>query len=299
MTGFGPLFQLQVKGFLCPCLERSENKNARQAVAAINGACKRILWHRQPSSQRKSAGFSLSFTGFFQRSSIQQQQQQQATDTDGNDAEVMELVGPSTCLAKLILRDSGGDRHQPELFLDPIFNADTKNDDNRGTFNNNQNSISKLNIKLRRVDTVRLDEETGQIVLLAKKSSGQPTAKELLRFTVLQPMSEQNHDWDDSNSRETIPATSDARNLLMHHFMVIVEWERLRRAEIYDWDDDDDDENQLNFIQARAQKAAHFAKREIEMKQTKKSREERKAKLIAESGGLKYTAIAMANMQST
>lgn len=44
-----------------------------------------------------------------------------------------------------------------------------------------------------------------------------------------------------------------------------------------------------------AQKMKHFAQREIELKKMKRERDERKAKYVKESGGLKYTAIAMAN----
>ena len=44
-----------------------------------------------------------------------------------------------------------------------------------------------------------------------------------------------------------------------------------------------------------AQKIKHFAQREIEMQRTKKERENRKARYVKEAGGLKYTAIAMAN----
>jgi hypothetical protein len=47
----------------------------------------------------------------------------------------------------------------------------------------------------------------------------------------------------------------------------------------------------------RAQKAAHFCQREIELKRLKGEREKRKAKYIAMSGGLKYTALAMANRE--
>lgn len=42
----------------------------------------------------------------------------------------------------------------------------------------------------------------------------------------------------------------------------------------------------------------HFAERELEMKKMKKDRENRKAKYVKEAGGLKYTAIAMANRAS-
>ena len=44
-----------------------------------------------------------------------------------------------------------------------------------------------------------------------------------------------------------------------------------------------------------AQSIKHFAQREIELQKMKKERENRKAKYVKEAGGLKYTAIAMAN----
>ena len=48
-------------------------------------------------------------------------------------------------------------------------------------------------------------------------------------------------------------------------------------------------------LSREAQKMKHFAKREIELQKIKKERENRKAKYVKEAGGLKYTAIAMAN----
>ncbi len=87
--------------------------------------------------------------------------------------------------------------------------------------------------------------------------------------------------------------------MVVHHLMVLSEWERQRRASLKAVDayesDDDDEEDVPNFLTRRAQKATHFARREIELQQTKRDREKRKSKLIQETGGLKYTALAMAN----
>jgi len=55
------------------------------------------------------------------------------------------------------------------------------------------------------------------------------------------------------------------------------------------------DDNDPTGLKARAKRAAHFTKREIELKQHKQEREKRKEKYLKGSGGLKYTAIAMAN----
>ena len=51
----------------------------------------------------------------------------------------------------------------------------------------------------------------------------------------------------------------------------------------------------LSFSVYLAQKLKHFAQREMELQKLKKERESRKAKYVNEAGGLKYTAIAMAN----
>jgi hypothetical protein len=140
----------------------------------------------------------------------------------------------------------------------------------------------QLSIKLGRIDKVILGED-GELVLLAKPIRSNPKPKELLRFLLL----------DDAH----LPAKDEVRNICQHHLAVLVEWERQRRFELDDlYDEEDDEENQPNFLQARANKAAHFAKREVEMQQTRREREQRKAKFS--SAGLKYTALAMANQQS-
>jgi hypothetical protein len=76
----------------------------------------------------------------------------------------------------------------------------------------------------------------------------------------------------------------------------MIEWDGRRRAAIPD-DERELDEEQG--IKARAQKAAHFAKREIELQQQRRDREKRKAALVKDTGGLKYTALAMAKMDET
>lgn len=48
-------------------------------------------------------------------------------------------------------------------------------------------------------------------------------------------------------------------------------------------------------VKEQAQKQRHFAKRSIEMQQSKKDAEARKARYLKETGGLQYTAVAMAN----
>jgi len=294
MTGFGPIFQLQILGSICPCLEKGENKSARQAITAINKACRRVEW--QPGSNSAQKGFLGSF--FHKAASV----------TGGGS------TSQAPCMAKIVLQDSGGDG-QPELFVDPLQNQPQEGDGAQQQQQQQRQQPKqraaagfKLNIKLRRVDKVSLDEATGQIVLSARKvgTGDKAVAKELLRFTLLQQHQPIDNDPAGTAASEpAIPVTSDVRNEVMHHFMVLAEWERQRRADLKAadpdgyYDSEEDDEDQPNFIAARAQKAAHFHQREVELRETKRNREKRKAELVAASGGLKYTAIAMANMQQT
>lgn len=136
----------------------------------------------------------------------------------------------------------------------------------------------KLNLLLRRVDRVSADNKSGQITLFSRKPKDGPP-KELLHFLVL----------DNSG----MPIVDDQRNLFVHHLSVMVEWERQQRP-IEDWEE----EEEGNFLQAHTKKAAHFAQREVELQKVKRDRESRKAKLVQESGGLKYTALAMANREN-
>ena len=82
--------------------------------------------------------------------------------------------------------------------------------------------------------------------------------------------------------------SADDRDAVSHDINVLAEWQRNRQPDI-------EEDLPAEGIKSRAMKAAHFAKRELEMRETKRSREQRKAKLVQDAGGLKYTAMAMAN----
>jgi hypothetical protein len=258
----GPLFQLRWMGFLCPCLEKEESRNARQALQHVNTASKRILWNTA-SSGKGPLGSGFSLGGLFGGGS----KAAKSTVVAGSD---------KNAVAALCIRDS--EEGYSEIYVNP---------------SPNQTVSYKLQIALKRVHAVQVvDATSDDIILTAKppstsKNKQKQAPKELLRFSVLQ----------DTTDGEIIAVPSDQRNLMVHHLSVLVEWERQRRAANGDDDWDEDEEDQPNFLQARAQKAAHFANREIEMQQTKRDRDKRKAKLVAESGGLKYTALAMANMK--
>lgn len=315
--GFGVLFQLQVKGLMCPCLLSSEDANARQAVRALNsGTCRRVQVHAEKHNSSGSIGGFLG--GLFGRRSTGDATATTRSSSSSNTISSSELFTSqrqqTSFLAKLALHDCSADG-QPAIFIDPVGNSVVVEEDEEKQQRGSPTAVASYNnkrtVKLRRVDKVLLEGD--EIVLKSKVKSSHPS-RELLRFTVLQCNSEDDVDVAAVASKsEVLPVTQDTRNMLVHHFMVLAEWERQRRAALHasdpdtyndDSEDEDNDEaaartgGATNFIAARAQKAAHFAKRELELQRTKKDREQRKAKLISEAGGLKYTAIAMANMHS-
>lgn len=108
-------------------------------------------------------------------------------------------------------------------------------------------------------------------------------------FIILQ--SEKNENSSNADLATLSVPKSDAEQI-KEAFTQLVEWDGRRRASIPEEEREIDEETGLK---QRAQKAAHFAKREIEMQKSRREREKRKASLVKETGGLKYTALAMAN----
>lgn len=157
--------------------------------------------------------------------------------------------------------------------------------------------------------------EGNEIILMSRRLQNGP-AKELVRMAAVAATASGPTGVDDGGLREgtavsttttntTMFVPDDVRNLLVHHMAVLIEWERQRRIRDPESSLDDDDEDDEygssstlsggNFLRIGAQKAKHFAQREFELQNTKREREKRKAQLVAEAGGLKYTALAMAN----
>lgn len=115
------------------------------------------------------------------------------------------------------------------------------------------------------------------------------TGNELLRFDVRSEV----------NSDEG--ASSETRDEILDKIMMMVQWEG-RRKEGTSRDDSIDESEEGSSATKKenvASKLKHFAKREIEMKKQKRDREQKKSRYMKESGGLKYTAIAMANREIT
>jgi hypothetical protein len=132
-----------------------------------------------------------------------------------------------------------------------------------------------------------IDSLTGSSDIEILDKSGE----ELLRFDLLRPVEAGDEEADES-----------MRNEFIDQLQILVEWERRRQDHLLtSGEETEQDYNEPgsprgNALTDKARKIQHFATREIEMQKTKREREARKAKYVKDAGGLKYTAIAMANM---
>lgn len=273
-----PLLTLKLLGTLCPCLEKEEDSEARRAAWSLSSI--HVRWHYRRSlfdgENNENTGNAMTFIkGIFGGSS---------SDGAGGGS-TMESVDGATIS---IIDARGG----PQLVMSPPRSRATE--------------LGKKRVPLRMIKTIRL-AGSGIDVILDNNDT-------VLRFDVLKPLQ---FSLDEENDEEEGPANFEdeddaTRNDTMVQLQLLVEWERRRQARLLtlgiaedestdDVDDLDTDGEQSSsprrggLIAEKARKVQHFAQREIEMKKQKRDREARKAKYVQGAGGLKYTAIAMAN----
>jgi hypothetical protein len=290
----GALFQLTWLGVLCPCLDKDEDRKARQALRQLNVSGKRIIWYSRDAGNSSSnsaqklwnvaAGATSVIGGLFGGKTKTTTVTAAAIGGGGLDSMNQE---EGAVEATFTVRDNP-ETGKPELFVDPLPRPA------------GQTVGYKLQILLGRVNSINCDPNSGKITFYArapKGSSGSSTRqqqqqqqppKALLVLGLLKDIN--------------VPADVGDQEMFVHNMSVLVEWERQRRAAIsaaagHDDDADEiEEEEQGNFLTKKAQQAKHFAQRELELQQTKRDREQRKSKLVGETGGgLKYTAIALAN----
>ncbi|CAB9524095.1 expressed unknown protein [Seminavis robusta] len=271
----GPLSSLYYKG-LFPCCQKEEDKNAREALQQINQVGERIIWHRQPRKISVENVKKAAFSFFGKKKEAQEEEDnnnplikakfQLVDNSDG----IPEIRVGKRGVNKSTQDDDDDDDWEFGGFEDEEAPAKKKKP------KRNDNNL-QIDISLKRIHTVvPVDQDLIQLNIL--EDNGQKT-KEWIKFSVDGQQEQQG-----------------ARNMFVHNLQVLMEWDKVRRNNCGELEYNET--SAASSLRARAQKAAHFARREIEMKQTKKSREERKAKYVQESGGLKYTALAMARNAS-
>jgi hypothetical protein len=264
-----PLLTLKLLGSLCPCLEKEEDRAARRAAWSLSSVT--VRWHKSLGSGDSDSNASVSgfIKGIFGGSS------------SGAGTESYESINGASFS---IIDARGG----PQLVMSPPPDRE----------------ICKKRIPLRMIKTVRLAGSRSGIEVTLDNNDV------VLRFDLLKPLQIAEDDEEgDMTQVEVEDADNSTRNDIMVQLQILVEWERRRQARLITlgFDEDSEDIDQLNdddmqlspkkrgIIADRARKVQHFAQREIEMQKQKRDRENRKAKYVKEAGGLKYTAIAMAN----
>jgi len=165
----------------------------------------------------------------------------------------------------------------PELQICPRKHQAKAIDDNNGPLKQNSAMSFQLDIPLHHIQRIESIDTT--VVVIYTKDVNAIDEKKAASEKEAARVS-----FSSSNDRDA--ASLDLK--------VLYEWNKHRQPEV-------EEELPVVGIRHRAQKAAHFAKREIELREKKRSREKRKAGHMQSmsSGGLKYTAMAMANQGIT
>ena len=249
---------MRLFGLFCPCFENSEDKSARISLQQLNAKGARVDWHVGNKNMKNPASF---VRGLFSR------QQQQHTDTTPPTPSQLKLVDST--------KDSiNNGAPYAELQIKPLSKSEQgeggEPEKSAGGVLKRLSMTFTLDIPLHHIHRVENVDPT-MIVIITKdihSTDEKKSEKEAARISF---------------------TSQDDRDAVALDIKVLVEWCKQRQPDI-------EEDLPAEGMKARAVKAAHFAKREIEMRETKRTREQRKAKYVQESGGLKYTAMAMANM---
>jgi len=299
------ILTLKLKGLFCPCLESQQDREARESVTWLQSKSSwKVQWHRpliggqastaKESSEKTGNKAKSVFTSFV--SSFVQTVVSSTIGYNTVDARfglVENEHGIALRIVKLSTLKAEQDEEERSTGLE-----DEDSEVEKGPKNKRKERV----ILLRKISVVEPSSNVNGIVVFAVNESSitgsTSTAKsnaivnkgkELIRFDLMSPS-------------KTDDEMANLRDEFIDRISSLIEWEHKRFRKQSSQDDDNDettrthetDEDGEPIHRNIAQRAAHFAKREIEMAHTKMERESRKAKYMSASGGLKYTALAMA-----
>lgn len=264
----GPIQTLRMGLFLF-CCEKDENKNARMALHELNSIGSRgVDLHVGGNGTSKVVNQASGFVKSLFGGGPKQQQQQQLHHTD---------TKPPVSMHMRIVDASSDNVNEgnpfPQLEIKPIPKSESEEGDGGrkglGALMK-QNSLGfQVEIPLHRIVSVDKIEPTMLVI----------TSKDIHSTDEKRPNKE---------AARLSFRSSDDRDAVYLDLKVLVEWNKHRQPDV-------EEELPGDGIRAKAKKAAHFAKRELELRETKRSREQRKAAYMQGTSGLKYTAMAMAN----
>jgi hypothetical protein len=288
---FGPIFALKLRRCLCPCFEY--DRIAREALTELENLPV-VLYSSEPVNEedvQRDDSIPNSVGKFAAR--LWKGTQNKLGGKRWKRIVGMLAVVDSPKGPAIRIRYKRGDTTLLSDIHDESSNAD--------------DGVNERWILLSKISAVKecfayLPVRYSGIILFGKsETSGHKSSSlELLRFEVRE------------NKDDMAAADVDRRNEILEYIRIMVNWDKRRRSEIEEEDEGEtvqEDENEENDgvekgtrnisvdkkILGPSGKDKHFEEREIELQNRRREREQRKARYLKESGGLKYTAIIMAN----
>lgn len=313
----GPILIIKLKSSLCPCFTSQEDNGAIAAANFLSNVT--IIYHSNETSRSASEsikGVGKLVSGFFknasQKSNGNGNENSHANMNKNRKSSLSSSFPSSSC--KMTIVDSLRGPALSIEYIDEDANLEnnpmTANESDGDESENSGTSIIKKNkkITLKRIGEISSTESFMSmsspcgISIFSKPKTKNEGKEELCRLDL------KDH-YGNNASPELFNETIDSLKLLL-------QWDMDRRAKLLadnnnnnnndsnsPEEDDDYDDDEINItpkrqgLGQRALKMKHFAEREIELSKQKKDRESRKARYLKDSGGLKYTALAMANRQ--
>ena len=278
-----PILTLKIKSMISPCFTTQQDNTAMDSINTLSNIT--ITYHDTFNESKVAAaasGVGKLVSGLFGGKNSNNNKNN--NDTDGATSTKKEPKATMTVVDTI---------RGPVLSIEYIRAAaldDNDDDDDNDNVDENKAVPKPKTITLKCIGEITPNDSfmssSSGISLYSKKKHKHDEQKELCRIDLMDTMGND--------------LGSDERDEVIEALKMLIQWDTERRAsQPHDEaEDDEEDEGEgRSSLGQRALKMKHFATREIELKKVKKDREDRKARYLKDSGGLRYTAIAMANRE--
>lgn len=277
-----PVLVLKIKSSICPCLTSQEDNTAIGAINTLSNVSA-IYYDLSDNASKVSAaasGMGKLVSGIFGSKSSPSKAENNSIPRNtrqGNLGIIDTMRGPALSITY-------------DFDMEMAMNDENDDEERQSTSQPKDKSITLKRIGEISPNDSFMSSSSSGISIYTRKKHRNDEEREIFRL-------------DLKNSRTGEDLSSNDRDEVIDAFKLIVHWDTERRSKLppgeEDDNDDEDDNNESKTLGQRALKMKHFAQREIEMKRQRKDREDRKQRYLKDSGGLKYTAVAMANRAMT
>ena len=291
---------LKVKGTICPCLVTAQESTTNQALSVLHNLPIQFCTQSNRNDGIANKGVSKFVTNLFRSATNAAAAAVSPSDESSGSGFIAGRLNIIDSIRGPILSFEAESCDGSDTQTKFLEDEDDNDRSSSNEIGENGGHGEKMTIPLRRVgdidpyDSFITSSNIG-IIIYKKKNKRNTTDNEkieLIRFSV-----RSSNPFDDNEFQS---ASSEERDRVLEYLRVVIEWERKRQQSHPDEDledDRDEDEKRGNGLGQRALKAKYFIQKEVEMKRQMKDRESRKAKYMKDSGGLKYTALAMASRE--